>query len=85
MRAQGQRLPVVILSARDEVHDKVAGLEHGADDYVAKPFAFEELLARVHVRLRGEGTSEPIVLRAGDVALDLRTRRADGRRARRSS
>jgi two-component system, OmpR family, copper resistance phosphate regulon response regulator CusR len=81
MRAQGQRLPVVILSARDEVGDKVAGLEHGADDYVAKPFRFEELLARVRVRLRSEGTAEQTVLRAGDVALDLRTRRAtvDGR------
>ena len=81
MRAQGQRLPVVILSARDEVEDKVAGLEHGADDYVAKPFRFEELLARVRVRLRSEGTAEQTVLRAGDVALDLRTRRAvvDGR------
>jgi DNA-binding response OmpR family regulator len=76
LRAQGQRLPVVILSARDEVADKVAGLEHGADDYVAKPFRFEELLARVRVRLRSEGTAEQTVLRAGDLALDLRTRRA---------
>jgi len=76
LRAQGQRLPVVILSARDDVADKVAGLEHGADDYVAKPFRFEELLARVRVRLRSEGTAEQTVLRAGDVALDLRTRRA---------
>jgi DNA-binding response OmpR family regulator len=81
LRAQNQRLPVVILSARDEVADKVAGLEHGADDYVAKPFRFEELLARVRVRLRSEGTAEQTVLRAGGVALDLRTRRAtvDGR------
>jgi DNA-binding response OmpR family regulator len=76
LRAQGQRLPVVILSARDDVADKVAGLEHGADDYVAKPFRFEELLARVRVRLRTEGTAEQTVLRAGGVALDLRTRRA---------
>jgi DNA-binding response OmpR family regulator len=81
LRSQNQRLPVVILSARDEVADKVAGLEHGADDYVAKPFRFEELLARVRVRLRSEGTAEQTVLRAGGVALDLRTRRAtvDGR------
>jgi DNA-binding response OmpR family regulator len=81
LRAQGQRLPVVILSARDDVDDKVAGLEHGADDYVPKPFRFEELLARVRVRLRSEGTAEQTVLRAGDLALDLRTRRAsvDGR------
>jgi two-component system, OmpR family, response regulator len=81
LRAQGRRMPVVILSARDDVADKVAGLEHGADDYVAKPFRFEELLARVRVRLRSEGTAEQTVLRAGAVALDLRTRRAivDGR------
>ncbi len=76
LRAQGQRLPVLILSARDDVQDKVAGLEHGADDYVTKPFRFEELLARVRVRLRDEGTTEQTVLRAGDLALDLRTRRA---------
>ena len=81
LRAQGRRLPVVILSARDDGADKVAGLEHGADDYVAKPFRFEELLARVRVRLRNEGTAQQTVLRAGAVALDLRTRRAtvDGR------
>ena len=81
LRATGQRLPVLILSARDDVHDKVHGLEHGADDYVTKPFRFEELLARVRVRLRDEGTTEQTVLRTDEVALDLRTRRAtvDGR------
>ncbi len=76
MRAQGRRMPVVILSARDDVADKVDGLERGADDYVTKPFRFEELLARVRVRLRDEGTAEQTVLRTGQVALDLRTRRA---------
>ena len=75
MRASGQRMPVIILSARDDVADKVGGLEDGADDYVTKPFRFEELLARVRVRLRDEGAAEPTVLRAGDVALDARTRR----------
>jgi len=81
LRTTGQRLPVLILSARDDVQDKVSGLEHGADDYVTKPFRFEELLARVRVRLRDEGTTEQTVLRANDLALDLRTRRAtvDGR------
>jgi DNA-binding response OmpR family regulator len=74
MRAQGRRMPVIILSARDDV---VSGLERGADDYVTKPFRFEELLARVRVRLRDEGTSEQTVLRHGAVTLDLRTRRAD--------
>jgi DNA-binding response OmpR family regulator len=76
LRGQGHRLPVLILSARDDVADKVAGLELGADDYVTKPFRFEELLARVRVRLRVEGTQEQTVLRVGDLSLDLRTRRA---------
>ena len=73
MRAQGRRMPVVILSARDDV---VSGLERGADDYVMKPFRFDELLARIRVRLRDEGTSEQTVLDHGGVALDLRSRRA---------
>jgi DNA-binding response OmpR family regulator len=76
VRAGGNRLPVVILSARDDTDVKVAGLERGADDYVTKPFRFEELLARVRVRLRQDGTPERTVLEAGDVVLDLRTRRA---------
>jgi DNA-binding response OmpR family regulator len=76
LRASGQRMPVIILTARDDVSDKVAGLEGGADDYVTKPFRFEELLARVRARLRDERTVEPTVLRAGDLVLDLRTRRA---------
>jgi DNA-binding response OmpR family regulator len=66
---------VIILTARDTVTDTVAGLEGGADDYVPKPFRFEELLARVRVRLRDERSPEVTVLRAGDAALDLRTRR----------
>jgi DNA-binding response OmpR family regulator len=76
LRAGGQRMPVLILTARDDVSDKVAGLESGADDYMTKPFRFEELLARVRARLRDERTVEPTVLRAADVMLDLRTRRA---------
>jgi DNA-binding response OmpR family regulator len=76
LRAAGNRLPVVILSARDDTDVKVTGLERGADDYVTKPFRFEELLARVRVRLRQDGTPERTVLEAGDVVLDLRTRRA---------
>jgi DNA-binding response OmpR family regulator len=81
LRAQGRRLPVIILSARDDVRDKVAGLQLGADDYLTKPFELDELLARIQARLRDSGTSEPIVLSAGGVSLDLRTRRAtvDGR------
>jgi DNA-binding response OmpR family regulator len=69
------RLPVVILTARDGVIDTVQGLDSGADDYVTKPFRFEELLARVRVRLREERAPEATTLRAGDASLDLRTRR----------
>lgn len=76
LRERDRRLPVVILTARDTLTDTVAGLEGGADDYITKPFRFEELLARVRVRLRGERAPEETVMRVGDVALDLRTRRA---------
>jgi two-component system, OmpR family, copper resistance phosphate regulon response regulator CusR len=81
LRARGRRLPVVILTARDSVEDTVAGLEGGADDYMAKPFRFEELLARVRVRLREDHVAESTVIRVGDASLDLRTRRltVDGR------
>jgi DNA-binding response OmpR family regulator len=75
LRREGSRLPVVILTARSQLSDTVAGLDLGADDYVTKPFRFEELLARIRARLR-HGGSEDRELRAGDVVLDLRTRRA---------
>ena len=76
LRSTGNPLPVVILTARDRVRDTVAGLEGGADDYITKPFSFDELLARVRVRLRGERVREPTVLQVGNLALDLRTRQA---------
>ena len=76
LRARGERLPVIVLTARDAVPDRVTGLELGADDYVTKPFSFEELLARIRVRLRDTGSEEQTLLRAGDLVLDLRTRRA---------
>jgi two-component system copper resistance phosphate regulon response regulator CusR len=76
LREQGTSLPVIILTARDGVGDRVVGLEGGADDYITKPFRFDELLARVRVRLRVEHSAEPTVLRAGSAALDLRMRRA---------
>ncbi len=81
VRARGERLPVIILTARTGVSETVAGLEGGADDYVTKPFQFEELLARVKVRLRDRGTAEQALLEAGGVTLGLRTRKAtvDGR------
>jgi DNA-binding response OmpR family regulator len=75
LRAAGQRLPVIVLTARDDISDKVSALEGGADDYLTKPFLFEELLARVRARLRKEGTAEQTAITAGSVALDLRTRR----------
>lgn len=76
LRAEGNRIPVIILTARDSVQDTVAGLEGGADDYMPKPFRFEELLARVRLRLAPDRTVETTVLRSGDLSLDLRTRRA---------
>ena len=79
LRAQGSRMPVIILTARDSVTDTVSALESGADDYMPKPFRFAELLARVRVRLR-QASEQPSggreQLSAGGVTLDLRTRRA---------
>ncbi|MET9833239.1 response regulator transcription factor [Streptomyces sp. NPDC006385] len=69
--------PVIVLTARDSVRDAVAGLEGGADDWMTKPFRFEELLARVRLRLRTAARApEVTVLKAGSLSLDLRTRRA---------
>jgi two-component system, OmpR family, copper resistance phosphate regulon response regulator CusR len=76
LRQEDRRLPIVILTARDSVGDTVAGLEGGADDYIAKPFRFEELLARVRARLRGGRTAQPNVVTVGDASLDLGTRQA---------
>jgi DNA-binding response OmpR family regulator len=75
IRARGQRLPVIILTARSGVADTVAGLEGGADDYMTKPFSFEELLARVKVRLRDPGSPESDELAAAGVVLELKTRK----------
>jgi len=78
LRGEGVTTPVIILTARDSVHDTVAGLESGANDYVSKPFQFAELLARVRLRLREEPASgELTTLRSGDIVLDLRTRRVE--------
>jgi DNA-binding response OmpR family regulator len=81
LRKKSPDLPVIILTARDSVEDTVAGLDSGADDYMTKPFGFEELLARVRARLRERPAAEPIELAAGRIALDLKARVAsvDGR------
>ena len=76
LRDEGTALPVVILTARSSVKEVVTGFEGGADDYITKPFSFDELLVRVRARLRFERQPETTILRAGDAELDLRTRRA---------
>jgi DNA-binding response OmpR family regulator len=76
LRRQQERVPVLILSARGQIEDRVRGLDLGADDYLTKPFALDELLARVRARLRVAGSEERGVLCAGGIELDLRTRRA---------
>jgi two-component system response regulator PhoP len=73
LRAEAKSYPILILTARDRWQDKVEGLQAGADDYVAKPFHFEELLARVQALLRRSGGWAQPVLRCGPVALDPRT------------
>jgi DNA-binding response OmpR family regulator len=76
LRRRGLALPVLALTAREEVDDKVSGLNAGADDYMTKPFRFDELLARIRARLRSGGTPELTLLEAGGIELDLRTRTA---------
>lgn len=76
VRGRGEHLPVIMLTARKETRDTVASLEAGADDYVTKPFKFEELLARIRVRLRDRGTTTGTTIEAGGVRLDLRARKA---------
>ena len=76
LRAQGRQMPVLLLSARDQVEDRVKGLELGADDYLVKPFSFAELLARVRTILRrGRSGLEATSLKVADLELDLLRRR----------
>ncbi|MGO1435803.1 MAG: response regulator transcription factor [Canibacter sp.] len=77
-RIRGERIemPVIILTARDAIEDTVAGLSGGADDYMRKPFSFDELLARIRLRLRSESAGEATILKVANLSLDLRTRRA---------
>jgi two-component system response regulator MprA len=74
LRRSGSRVPVLMLTARDEVENRVAGLDAGADDYVTKPFALEELVARVRALLRRTSDSSNEVLRFADLELDPGTR-----------
>ena len=76
LRSQGRQMPVLFLTARDQVEDRVKGLELGADDYLVKPFSFAELLARVRTILRrGRTGMEPTSMKVADLELDLLRRR----------
>jgi two-component system OmpR family response regulator len=75
LREAGRWTPILMLTARDAVPDRIAGLDAGADDYLTKPFAFTELLARLRALVRRGAGERPAVLKAGDLALDPATRR----------
>jgi two-component system, OmpR family, copper resistance phosphate regulon response regulator CusR len=75
LRSHGVTKPILILSARDSVEDRVEGLDAGANDYLVKPFAFAELLARLRALLRRELPGRPLVLKADDLEMDLLDRR----------
>jgi two-component system copper resistance phosphate regulon response regulator CusR len=77
LREHDRRMPVIVLTARESVQDTVAALEGGADDYVTKPFRFEELVARINARLREERAPEQTVLRIGSASLVLIGRRLE--------
>ena len=75
LRARGTETPVLLLTARDAIEDRVLGLDSGADDYLMKPFAFAELLARVRALLRRAGDTETFRKQIGDLKLDIENRR----------
>lgn len=77
LRESGETMPIIMLTARTSVDDTVAGLDGGANDYLPKPFKFDELVARIRLRLResGQQTAIETALRHGEVSLDLKTRR----------
>jgi DNA-binding response OmpR family regulator len=75
LRDRGVKTPVLVLTARDTLEDRVRGLDSGADDYLVKPFAFEEVLARIRALLRRGAAAEPLRRRAADLEIDLVTRK----------
>ncbi|HXD17036.1 MAG TPA: response regulator transcription factor [Vicinamibacterales bacterium] len=75
LRSKGIKTPVLVLTARDTLQDRVAGLDSGADDYLVKPFAFAELLARIRALMRRGRTAESPRLAVGDLSMDLITRK----------
>lgn len=74
IRREGNELPVLFLTARDSIEDRVEGLDIGADDYLVKPFAFEELLARIRVLIRKNSVSKSNVICVGDLTVDISSR-----------
>ncbi|MFQ3628159.1 MAG: response regulator transcription factor, partial [Cyanobacteriota bacterium] len=74
LRSTGSKIPVILLTAKDEIGDRVTGLDAGADDYVVKPFSIEELLARVRAHLRRTQEPDPDALEFADLTLNRRTR-----------
>ena len=81
IRARLPDLPVIVVTARTAVEQRVEGLDRGANDYVTKPFSLEELLARVRAQLRAPGQREASVLETADIRVDLETRRVHRDRA----
>ncbi len=77
LRTTGNQVPIILLTAKDEVSDRVAGLDAGADDYLVKPFSIEELLARVRAHLRRTQEQDPDVLQFEDLSLNRQTREVD--------
>src|SRR5437016_5775345 len=75
LRKSGQRMPILMLTARDAVEDRIAGLDAGADDYLAKPFEFRELLARLRALLRRGSVTQTALIRAGDLEIDTGSHR----------